>query len=509
MFARLGSWCFRKRRRVAVLWVLAVLVVGGISSGIGGNFGQDFEPPGFESTRGLDVLENEFDDQVGSGTQGTIVFRAEQGVDDPAVQESMEQLFTMVQTIADDPDVDVASDPAFAHLDDDALQVLEDADLSTWEGITLASPYDDPTGRQISSQGDNAGLIAYANLEIPGDDWEEAGTIGRTLEQVLPTVDGVQVELGGAALGEFEEPSTEALGLAFAIVILVLAFGSVLAMGLPVGVALAGIFAGSVIVTILSNLLVMPDFAPFLGGMIGLGVGIDYALFIVTRYRENLHHGHTPEEATSIAIDTAGRAVAFAGVTVVVSFLGMVVMGISFIQGLAVSAAVVVAMTVVASLTLLPALLGFAGHRVEVTRLRGVVATGFLVLGLIGAGLKIDPLAGLRAPVRRAHGPGRVRGAAAEARGAPAPAEADPRDPGVPVEPLRAAPSLAGRHHRCGRAARALDPRARAAARVLRREQLLRGHHHPPGLRPAGGRVRTGVQRPVPPRGTGRRPRRP
>ena len=306
MFARLGSWCFRKRRRVAVLWVLAVLVVGGISSGIGGNFGQDFEPPGFESTRGLDVLENEFDDQVGSGTQGTIVFRAEQGVDDPAVQESMEQLFTMVQTIADDPDVDVASDPAFAHLDDDALQVLEDADLSTWEGITIASPYDDPTGRQISSQGDNAGLIAYANLEIPGDDWEEAGTIGRTLEQVLPTVDGVQVELGGAALGEFEEPSTEALGLAFAIVILVLAFGSVLAMGLPVGVALAGIFAGSVIVTILSNLLVMPDFAPFLGGMIGLGVGIDYALFIVTRYRENLHHGHTPEEATSIAIDTAG-----------------------------------------------------------------------------------------------------------------------------------------------------------------------------------------------------------
>ena len=395
MFARLGSWCFRKRRRVAVLWVLAVLVVGGISSGIGGNFGQDFEPPGFESSRGLDVLENEFDDQVGSGTQGTIVFRAEQGVDDPAVQESMEQLFTMVQTIADDPDVDVASDPAFAHLDDDALQVLEDADLSTWEGITIASPYDDPTGRQISSQGDNAGLIAYANLEIPGDDWEEAGTIGRTLEQVLPTVDGVQIELGGAALGEFEEPSTEALGLAFAIVILVLAFGSVLAMGLPVGVALAGIFAGSVIVTILSNLLVMPDFAPFLGGMIGLGVGIDYALFIVTRYRENLHHGHTPEEATSIAIDTAGRAVAFAGVTVVVSFLGMVVMGISFIQGLAVSAAVVVAMTVVASLTLLPALLGFAGHRVEVTRFRGVVATGFLVLGLIGAGLKIDPLAGL------------------------------------------------------------------------------------------------------------------
>ena len=138
----------------------------------------------------------------------------------------------------------------------------------------------------------------------------------------------------------------------------------------------------------------MPDFAPFLGIMIGLGVGIDYALFIVTRYRENLHHGHTSEEATSIAIDTAGRAVAFAGVTVVVSFLGMLVMGVGFIQGLAISAAVVVAMTVVASLTLLPALLGFAGDRIEVTRWRGVIATGFVALG-----------AGRRRPRRSARWP--------------------------------------------------------------------------------------------------------
>ncbi len=175
--------------------------------------------------------------------------------------------------------------------------------------------------------------------------------------------------------------------------ILVLAFGSVLAMGLPVGVALSGILAGSVIVTILSNLIVMPDFAPFLGIMIGLGVGIDYALFIVTRFRENLHHGHAIQESVAIAIDTAGRAVAFAGVTVVVSFLGMIVMGVSFITGLAVSSAVVVGMTVAASLTLLPALLGFAGERIEVTRWRGVIATGFAALGLVGAGLKITPLA--------------------------------------------------------------------------------------------------------------------
>ena len=392
MFARLGSWCFRSRKLVVVCWVIALVVVGAISGAVGGSFGQDFTPPGFESTRGLDVLEDEFGGQ-GAGIQGTIVFRAEQGVDDPEVQAAMEQVFAMVTAIADDPEIDVATDPAFAGLDDAAIADLESADLSVFEGITVVSPYDEAARGQIAAEGPEAGKIAFASLEVPGEDWEEAGAVGRSLELLLPSVDGLQVELGGAALGEFEEPSTEALGLAFAVVILVLAFGSVLAMGLPVGVALSGILAGSVIVTILSNLIVMPDFAPFLGIMIGLGVGIDYALFIVTRYRENLHHGHSIEESVAIAIDTAGRAVAFAGVTVVVSFLGMIVMGVSFITGLAVSAAVVVGMTVVASLTLLPALLGFAGQRIEVTRWRGVIATGFAALGLVGAGLKIAPLA--------------------------------------------------------------------------------------------------------------------
>ena len=392
MFAQLGSWCYRRRRIVVLAWVVAVFVVGAVSGAVGGKFGQDFTPPGFESTRGLDTLNEEFGGQ-GAGIQGTIVFRAEQGVDDPQVQAAMEELFTMVSTIADDPDVDVAEDPAFASLDDDAIEALEAADLSLWEGITVVSPYDEEAEQQIATEGPEAGNIAFASLEIPGDDWEKAGAIGRTLEEITPSVEGLQVELGGAALGEFEEPSTEALGLAFAVVILVVAFGSVLAMGLPIGVALSGIAAGSIIVTLLSNLLEMPDFAPFLGIMIGLGVGIDYALFIVTRYRENLRHGHTTEEATAIAIDTAGRAVAFAGVTVVVSFLGMVVMGVAFIQGLAVSAAVIVALTVVASLTLLPALLGFAGERIEVTRWRGIVATGFLAVGLVGIGLKIGPLA--------------------------------------------------------------------------------------------------------------------
>ncbi len=136
----------------------------------------------------------------------------------------------------------------------------------------------------------------------------------------------------------------------------------------------------------------MPDFAPTLGAMIGLGVGIDYALFIVTRYREGTREGFSPEEATVRAMDTAGRAVAFAGITVVVSLLGMLLIGLAFISGLGIGAAIVVTVTLAASLTLLPAMLGIAQHRVEITRYRGLIAAGFIAVALLGVGLGIPVL---------------------------------------------------------------------------------------------------------------------
>ena len=126
--------------------------------------------------------------------------------------------------------------------------------------------------------------------------------------------------------------------------------------------------------------------------MIGLGVGIDYALLIVTRYREQLHAGHTVRDSIATAIDTAGRSVLFAGFTVVISLLGMLLMGVNFVQGLAVGAASVVGVTVLASLTLLPALLGAAGERIERTRWRGLIAAGLAAIALVGVGLKVTPL---------------------------------------------------------------------------------------------------------------------
>ncbi len=241
--------------------------------------------------------------------------------------------------------------------------------------------------------GDEKGEIAYATVEFPLDtDQATAGNVRDVILDNAPQIDGLEIQPGGQTFAEFENPSTELLGLAFAVVILIVAFGSVLAMGLPIGVALFGISIGTACVTLLSNAMSVPEFATFLGVMIGLGVGIDYALLIVTRYREQLHRGHDVRESVGIAMDTAGRSVLFAGLTVVISLLGMLLMQVSFVQGLAVAASSVVVVTVLASLTLLPALLGFAGNRIEVTRRRGLIAAGLVAIGLVGAGLTITPL---------------------------------------------------------------------------------------------------------------------
>ena len=363
MFARLGPWCHDRRKLVLLVWIVAFFV-GGAMSGSGGSFKDEFNPPPSDSKDGLDLLEASFDGQ-GTGFSGSIVFKAEQGVDDAEVQDAMQGLF---DEVAELPNV---------------LQVV--------------SPYDGEAGaRQIAAQGPDAGKIAYATVEMPTDtSQDEAAEIRDVIIADTPEIDGLQVERGGMAFGEFENPSSEALGLAFAIVILILAFGSVLAMGLPVGVALFGIGIGTGIVTVLSFALPIPEFATFLGVMIGLGVGIDYALLIVTRYREQLHRGHDVRESIATAIDTAGRSVLFAGCTVVISLLSMMLIGVRFVQGLAVSSASVVAVTVLASLTLLPALLGFAGERVELTRRRGLIAAGLLAVAMLAFGLKIGALGGL------------------------------------------------------------------------------------------------------------------
>ena len=303
----------------------------------------------------------------------------------------------------------------------------------------------------------------------------DATTIRDSIDESLPSIDGLQIELGGVYFAEFETPSAEAIGLAFAIIILIVAFGSVLAMGLPIGVALAGIGLGTSLVIIASNVAPVPETGQFVGVMIGLGVGIDYALLIVTRCREQMHMGHTVRESVVTAIDTAGRSVVFAGGTVVISLLGMLVMNVAFVTGLALSAVLVVLVTIVASLTLLPALLGFAGDNVERTRWRGLIAAGLVAVALFGAGIGLNVRSLLvraaRAILVLIVG---IWSAGAQGGGeAPSP-EAAARHAGLPVEPRHPAPPVAGRDRLGDRPADPRHPAARHAARLRRREQLSR-----------------------------------
>ena len=360
MFARLGTWCHRRRWVVVIAWTLVVIAAGSVVRALGTETRTELELPDVESRRGTEILEEAFGGK-GAGATGSVVFRAEAGVHDPEVRAAMTALFDEIESI---------------------------------EGLSVTSPYEPEGVLNVAAEGELAGEVAFAEVELPADiTVEEAIEVTDRIRDMVPEVDGVEIYLGGSVFAEFEAPSSEILGLAFAIVILVLAFGSVLAMGLPIGVALAGVGLGSILAGLLSHVVTVPEAGNILGVMIGLGVGIDYALFIVTRFRENVHAGHDLERATAIAVDTAGRAVLFAGTTVVISLLGMVLMGMSFVTGLAVNAAVVVALTMVASLTLLPALLGFAGPRVEVTRWRGLVAAGLVAVALVGAGLRVPALA--------------------------------------------------------------------------------------------------------------------
>jgi len=203
------------------------------------------------------------------------------------------------------------------------------------------------------------------------------------------------MEYGGNIFAEFELPASELYGLLAAMVILVLAFGSVLAMGLPIGTALIGLGVGSSLAIILSHVVPMPDFTTSLVAMIGLGVGIDYALFIVTRYREGLAEGLTVEEAVVDAVDTSGRAVIFAGITVIISLLGLFVMGLAFARGLAIGAVVGVLIMMIASITLLPSLLAMVKHRIGVTTWSALISLVVFIVGSLIAVITENPVIAL------------------------------------------------------------------------------------------------------------------
>jgi RND superfamily putative drug exporter len=365
MLARLARWSFRRRRvMVFAIWVPLLIGLSVVSGAMGSDYRTSFTLPDSESKMVQEALQG-----IGNGEQAgmvaQIVFTAPQGTTDPAVVEAMNGLFDQVGQIP---------------------------------GVTVTSPYT-PEGVRFNSATEP---ISFAQLSVTERDQQQMLQLGNEIKEMGASIDvpGLRVEYGGQVFATFEFPESELLGILAAIVILLIAFGSVLAMGLPIGTALFGLGVGIGIVGLASNVLRMPEFSAQMTAMIGLGVGIDYALFIVTRYRENLRSGMEPEAATVEAVDSSGRAVIFAGITVMISLLGLFVIGIEFVRGLAIAGATGVLMMMFAAVTLLPALLGFAGRRIEVTsRAAAISVTAFVLLMLVGVftglSLGVAALAGL------------------------------------------------------------------------------------------------------------------
>jgi putative drug exporter of the RND superfamily len=321
---------YRRRRIVLGAWVLLLVGAFALAGAVGGAFKTEFRLPGTESQAAFDLLaKSSFRDRQ---VQAQIVFKHPGGVTTPEVEAAMEKLFGTIES-----------------------QVRD---------VSITSPYSPEGAAQISKNGD----IAFAQVNLSDRPAEALREDGKTIQSLGDRVDvpGLTIDYGGNIFSK--EPLnglSEAVGLGAAIIILLIAFGSVLAMGLPIGTALFGIGTGIALVMIARNFVDMPDFTTASVAMIGLGVGIDYALFIVTRYRESLAAGLDPERSVARAIDTAGRAVLFAGSTVVISVLGLLLMRTSIFTGSAIAIATGVLVTMVASVTLLPALLGFVGRNID------------------------------------------------------------------------------------------------------------------------------------------------
>jgi RND superfamily putative drug exporter len=350
VLARLARFSFHKRWiMVFAIWLPLLIVLNGVSGAIGTDYHTDFTQPDSESKQVQDAFARA-GDKTENGQPAQIVFTAPQGTQDPAVKAAMTNML---------------------------------AEVAKLPGVKVVSPYE-PAGAQFNSQ---TKPISFANVSVAMRSQSDFLKLAKDIKALGAKIDvpGLRIEYGGQIFNAIKFPESELLGLLAAVIILLLAFGSVLARGLPIGTAIFGLGIGTAIIGIASHGLSMPDFSPQMAAMIGLGVGIDYSLFIVSRYREGIHNGLDPEQSIVATLDSSGRAVLFAGITVVISLLGLMAMGLKFVNGLAISGSLAVLVMMLASLTLLPALLGFVGTKIDNTSLAAAVATGvFVFVALIG-----------------------------------------------------------------------------------------------------------------------------
>ncbi|MBM9504664.1 MMPL family transporter [Streptomyces sp. KK5PA1] len=338
----MARWSFRHKWLVILVWVAVLVGVGGAGNQIGDAYSNAFSLKGTESTTVLNLMDKAI--PARSGEADTVVWHVDSGsVRDASVQQ---HITPMLAKIAKQTDVG-----------------------------TVVSPYDPAGAAQVSKDGRTAyATVTYTKL---GNDLSnnQAQLLIDTAHSARAP--GLKVEVGGNKPAQAEQPLpavAEVVGIAAAGVVLFLALGSLFGMLLPILTALFGVGIGSSAIILLSHGMNVADFSPQLASLVGIGVGIDYALFIVTRHRKGILAGRSPEDAAVAALNTSGRAVLFAGGTVCIALLGMFTLRLTFLNGVAVAAALTVIVTVASAVTLLPAMLGVLGMRVLSRRQRRKLA---------------------------------------------------------------------------------------------------------------------------------------
>ena len=333
---RLGRLSFRRRALVTAVWAAVLVALGVGALTLSGQLSDSVTIPGTESQQAIDRLAEKFPQASAGGATARVVIAAPPGhtVTDAAGRAAVESVVSHLKAA---PKVASVADPF------QAKSVSPDGQVA----LAQAS-------------------YTVKGFELTDSDRQVLLDSGNSVKQ-----SGYEVEFGGdAAQAMPATGATEGLGVAVAAVVLIITFGSLLAAGIPLLTALIGVGIGFAGITLASGFLELNSNTPILALMIGLAVGIDYALFIVSRYRHELSLGREPEEAAGRAAGTAGSAVVFAGLTVIIALAGLTVVGIPFLGQMGIAAAVTVAVAVLIALTLLPAVLGFAGSRLLGNRIR-------------------------------------------------------------------------------------------------------------------------------------------
>jgi RND superfamily putative drug exporter len=339
---RLAAWCYDHRRRVLLGWFLAVVAIIGLAQWAGSRLDNNFALGSSPSQQAQNLLASRFPSQEGDSAD--VVLHSSSPLDSPANAAIIAQLARSLRPLADVSGVQSPLGPGTA-----SRQLSPDRRIG-FVVVQFDATAADLPASAVQEVIDTATRFARPSLQV--------ALGGAPVEQVVSAAPG----------------SSEGIGLLAAIVVMLLAFGSVVAMGLPILTALLGVGIGYGILAALSHLITVPTFGPDIMIMVGLGVGIDYALFVVTRYRQALAQQHPPRDATIVALSTAGRAVLFAGGTVVIALLGLFVVGLPFMDGLAAATIVAVGLVLTAALTLLPAIFGFAGTGIDRLHIPGLLA---------------------------------------------------------------------------------------------------------------------------------------